>query len=171
MLQVDLRELARGPVETRGELAVGDPLFEGLDFVLDQPVVVEGRLQATGEERFYWQGALRTVVRGECRRCLKPVTQAIAAECGALFSRAPDAQGEADPDAYGLAPELDAVDLRPAVREELILAVPRFLECRADCRGLCPRCGKDLNAGPCGCPPPTDLRWAGLAALKDKFRD
>src|SRR2546422_6619926 len=43
--------------------------------------------------------------------------------------------------------------------------------CRDDCRGLCPRCGKDLNAGPCGCPPAEDQRWKGLAALKDKLRD
>src|SRR5574341_1254798 len=129
MLVVDLRELARGPVETRDVLPAGDALFEGLDVVLAEPVVVAGRLQGTGEGRFFWQGSLRTVVA-----------------------------------------DAVAVDLRPAVREELILAVPRFVECRADCRGLCPRCGKDLNAGPCGCPPATDLRWAALASLKDKLR-
>ncbi len=37
MLQVDLRELARGPVETQGQLAGNDPLFEGLDVVLAEP--------------------------------------------------------------------------------------------------------------------------------------
>ena len=37
--------------------------------------------------------------------------------------------------------------------------------------GLCPRCGKDLNAGPCDCPPAVDSRWRGLAAVKDKLRD
>ena len=41
---------------------------------------------------------------------------------------------------------------KAAVREELILAGPQYVLCREDCRGLCPRCGKDLNAGPCGCP-------------------
>ena len=44
MLQVDLRELARGAVETSGTIAVGDPLFEGLDFALAEPVAVGGRL-------------------------------------------------------------------------------------------------------------------------------
>jgi len=29
--------------------------------------------------------------------------------------------------------------------------VPDAPLCRSDCRGLCPRCGADLNAGPCGC--------------------
>lgn len=169
MLVVDLRELARGPVETKDVLPAGDALFEGLDVVLAEPVVVAGRLQGTGEGRFFWQGSLRTVVAEECRRCLTPVRVAVTADIGALFSQEPDAHD--DPETYPLAADAVAVDLRPAVREELILAVPRFVECRADCRGLCPRCGKDLNAGPCGCPPATDLRWAALASLKDKLRD
>src|SRR5574341_792526 len=168
MLVVDLRELARGPVETTGELAAGDPLFEGLEVVLAEPVVVRGRVQGTGEGRFYWHGALKTVIAGECRRCLTPVRVPVEADVGALFSQERDAAD--DPETYPLAPEAVAVDPRPAVREELILAVPRFVECRTDCRGLCPRCGKDLNAGPCGCPPATDLRWAALASLKDKLR-
>jgi uncharacterized protein len=58
------------------------------------------------------------------------------------------------------------------VREELGLAVPKFLECRDDCRGLCPNCGKDLNAGPCGCAAPAvDPRWRALADLKGKITD
>jgi len=155
MLRVDLRDLARGPVETRGELGQADPVLEGLDVALGAPVVVTGRLQAAGEGRFYWHGTLRTVVTGECRRCLTPVTAPVAADAHALFTQDPEAQD--DPDAYGLA-------------AEVLLAVPRFLQCREDCRGLCPQCGKDLNAGPCGCAPVTDLRWQALESLKDKLR-
>ena len=168
MLHIDLRELARGPVDTRGELAQDDPLFEGLDVALGAPVVVDGRLQATGEGRFYWHGSLRTAVRGECRRCLVPLSVAVTADVGALFTQDPDALE--DPDSYPLAPDATEIDLTRAVREELMLAVPRYALCREECRGLCPRCGKDLNAGPCGCPPATELRWQGLAALKDKLR-
>src|SRR5438132_11545444 len=72
MLQVDLRELARGPVETQGQLAGNDPLFEGLDVVLADPVHVAGRLHAAGEGRFYWRGSLHTRMAGQCRRCLVP---------------------------------------------------------------------------------------------------
>src|SRR6058998_651955 len=88
MLQVDLRDLARGPVDTSGELAAAEPVLEGLDFVLAAPVTVTGRLQSTGEGRCYWQGVLRTVVAGECRRCLTPVTLPIEAQVGVLFSQA-----------------------------------------------------------------------------------
>lgn len=168
MLRIDVRELAAGPVDTRGELASGDPLLEGLDVRLAEPVAVQGRLQAIGEGRFYWHGSLRTAAEGECRRCLTPVRAPIQAEISALFSKDPDALD--DPDAYPLAPDATAVDLAPAVREELLLAVPRFAVCREDCRGLCPRCGTDLNAGPCGCPPAEDLRWQPLQSLKDKLR-
>jgi uncharacterized protein len=106
---------------------------------------------------------------GECRRCLVSVTVPIEASVDALFARDPDALE--DPSSYALAPDATGIDLRPAVREELLLAVPQWVVCREDCRGLCPRCGKDLNAGPCDCPPAGDPRWRGLAALKDKLRD
>jgi uncharacterized protein len=168
MLRVDLRELARGPVETRGELGPADPLLEGLDVALGAPVVVTGRLQPTGEGRFYWHGTLKTVVTGECRRCLTPVTAPVTADADALFTQ--DSEAQEDPDAYPLAPDATEIDLAPAVRQEVLLAVPRFLQCREDCRGLCPRCGQDLNAGPCGCAPTADPRWQALESLKGKLR-
>jgi uncharacterized protein len=168
MLQVDLRELARGPVETRAELLGDDPLFEGLDVALTEPVQVAGRLQAAGDGRFYWRGSLRTRVSGQCRRCLATVPVPVAADIRALFSQDPDALE--DPDSYPLARDANSIDLRLAVREELLLAVPQWVLCREDCRGLCTRCGKDLNPGPCGCAPTVDPRWDKLAALKDRSR-
>jgi len=157
MLQIDLRELALGPVETAGELAKDDPLLAGLEVGLAEAVRVGGRLQATGEERFYWHGTLDTRVAGECRRCLAPVSQAVHADIGALFVRGADADD--DPDAFALGEDATLVDVTPAVREELFLAAPRYVLCREDCRGLCPRCGQDLNAGPCGCSPADEEPW------------
>ena len=69
-----------------------------------------------------------------------------------------------------MAPDATEIDLTPAIREELMLAVPRFVECRDDCKGICPQCGKDLNAGSCACEPVTEARWQPLQALKDKLR-
>ena len=169
MLRVDLRELVRGPVETRGEVPAGDPLFAGLHFTLAEPVRVTGRLQDAGEGRYYWRGTLTTRAAAACRRCLEPVTTPIQAEVRALFAHDQDALE--DPDSYPLAPDAREIDITEAIREELILAAPQYVVCREDCQGLCPRCGKDLNAGPCGCAPTTDPRWAALAAVKDKPRD
>ena len=169
MLRVDLRELAQGrAVETRGELKQDDPVLDGTEVRLQEPVVVQGRLQAIGDGRFYWQGTARTVVAGECRRCLTPVQTPLQVEIGALFTQDPDAQD--DPDSYPVAPDATEVDVTPAVREELVLAAPRYVVCRDDCKGICPQCGKDLNAGPCDCAPVTDARWQPLQALKDMLR-
>jgi uncharacterized protein len=66
-----------------------------------------------------------------------------------------------------LPPRAAEIDLGEAVREALILAIPEFPLCREDCRGLCARCGADLNQGECRCPRAADLRWGALQALRN----
>ena len=168
MLRVGLAELEHGPVDTAARLPADDPLFEGLDFALREPVVVSGQLSAAGPDGYFWRGRLETSVGGFCRRCLAPVVRPVDASVDILFS---EDDGADDPSIYVIPADSQTLDLSPAVREELILAAPDYVLCRDDCRGLCPRCGKDLNEGPCDCGPETpDPRWAGLAALKERIR-
>ena len=70
-----------------------------------------------------------------------------------------------DPDVFRIPPRAVELDLRPAIREQWLLAVPSYALCREECRGLCPRCGADLNAGECECPPAADSRWEALRGL------
>ena len=58
------------------------------------------------------------------------------------------------------------LDLRPALREQWLLRSLAFVLCRDDCKGLCPTCGADLNAGACDCA--ADLGWirAGKRAAR-----
>ena len=72
---------------------------------------------------------------------------------------------EDDLGCYAIPERAKELDLREALREELLLAVAQFVECRPDCRGLCPECGANLNAGPCGCRPERDPRWEALSDL------
>ena len=59
------------------------------------------------------------------------------------------------------------IDFWPAVREQILLALPPAPLCREDCKGLCPTCGKDLNEGECGCDRTAhDPRWDALKALQ-----
>lgn len=46
---------------------------------------------------------------------------------------------------------LESMTIDPEVREEIILDHPIRILCREDCRGLCARCGANLNEGPCRC--------------------
>lgn len=154
MLQVDIREFGHGPVQTAGELPPEDPTFAGLDLGLEGPVAVDGQLLRTGDVEFFWQARLRGRLRGACRRCLAEIVYPLEADVEVMFSADPEA-GD-DPSVYPLAVPVTRVDVRPAVREEVALAVSGYPLCREDCAGLCPRCGADLNAGPCGCTAPSD---------------
>jgi uncharacterized protein len=154
MLQVDIRDLHHGPVETAGRLEPEDPTFAGLSLELKGPIQVHGRLSQTGDQEFYWQAHLAGMVHGTCRRCLTDVVYPLDTDVEVLFSADPEA-GD-DPSVYPLQAPVTRVDVRPAVREEVALAVSAFPLCREECAGLCPRCGADLNAGPCRCTAPSD---------------
>lgn len=152
MLQVDIRDLQRGPVETVGQLGPEDPTFEGLGLELAEPVQVAGRLTQSGDQDYFWHARLEGRLRGSCRRCLTDLTYPLDLDVEVLFSADPEATD--DPSVYPLPAPVTRVDVRPAVREELALAVSAYPLCREDCAGLCTRCGADLNAGPCGCTTP-----------------
>jgi len=63
----------------------------------------------------------------------------------------------------------DAVDLTPLIREQVLLALAERPLCGEECRGLCPQCGANLNAGGCGCTVKgPDPRLAFLRSLKIK---
>lgn len=62
----------------------------------------------------------------------------------------------------------DVLHLDDVLREHVLLAIPMKPVCREDCRGLCPTCGANLNAGDCGCAARViDPRWAELARWLD----
>lgn len=149
MLRVDVRELRHGPVETTGSIPAADPLFEGLDVALAAPLEVSGSLETTGRGDFFWRGRLAGATNATCRRCLTEFVLPVQVPVEALFSTNPDLQD--DPSVYPLLEPVASVDVTVAVREELALAAAAYPLCREDCAGLCPRCGSDLNQGPCGC--------------------
>ncbi|MGD8727153.1 MAG: DUF177 domain-containing protein [Gemmatimonadales bacterium] len=164
MLRIGLRALAERPVETEAVVEPDDPLLDDLGFELREPLVVRGRLMESGPERYYWSGRLQTEVATICRRCLAPVTVSVAAEVQAIFTAEDSAD---DPAAYQIQSGAAELALDEMVREELLLAVPEYVLCREDCRGLCATCGKELNEGPCSCEPEPDPRWSELRALRN----
>jgi uncharacterized protein len=165
MLSFDIRSLTSKAEHVDGLLAADDPVWREDDARPSSPVHVVGRLSAAGDERYYFSGHLEGEVASECRRCLTDVTMSVAEDVQLLFVEA-DTEGADDPDVYVVDPKAYELDLRPALREQWLLAVPAFAECRDDCKGLCPTCGADLNAGACECAPATDSRWETLRKVR-----
>lgn len=86
--------------------------------------------------------------------------------CGCRFERE-----IAEPDfleSIEIANPDESVDLTPYLREAILLAFPSHPVCHQECKGVCRRCGADLNKGACGCPGPDDGRWAALGDLELK---
>jgi uncharacterized protein len=161
MLIFDLRSLEAKAASVDDQLGADDPVWQEGDPRPDTAARVTGRLSATGTNQYYWHGTIAGDITVDCRRCLKEAHAHVEAESHVIYAE-PDEMTDEDPDVYPIDPASRDLDLRPAIREEWLLAQPRYVLCRDDCKGLCPRCGKDLNEGPCDCPPKTDSRWESL---------
>ena len=63
----------------------------------------------------------------------------------------PEEKDELGGEVYPLPDRGDELDLRPALRDELVLRMPEFVVCEEGCRGLCPKCGANRNRAACEC--------------------
>ena len=167
MLSFDIRSLEQHAVAVDDGLAPNDPIWQEGDPVPSTPLHVTGRLSTAGAGRYYWHGRIEGDVAMACRRCLTDSSAHVAGEEHIIFVDADDEEAD-NPDVYPLDAGADEIDLRPALREQWLLSAPSFLLCRDDCKGLCPTCGADLNAGRCSCPPQEarDPRWDVLRSLE-----
>lgn len=107
----------------------------------------------------------------ECSRCLA----AYPFETDERFSLLLYRRGSKDPEELALQKEgLDvyffeepSLGVAPIAEERIQMAIPMKPLCREDCRGLCARCGQDLNLRDCGCTvQPKDPRWEALREIK-----
>lgn len=164
---LNLVEVSRGETRVSGEIAPEDPLWDGSDLHLDEPLRVDLRGQAVGDGVLV-RGTMATRLAMECRRCLAPVRVDVADEVTLLFEPlAGDEEEELEGEVYPLPARGDELDLRPALREELILRRPDFVVCSETCRGLCPTCGANLNETTCSCVPVEESSpWSALKNLK-----
>ena len=95
-----------------------------------------------------------------CTRCLAGWSEERSQSFRATFAPEPTA------DEYAIE-EDDWIDLEAALRDEVALSLPLLPRCRAECAGLCPTCGTDLNTGECpGHPAEEDTPFAALLGLQ-----
>jgi DUF177 domain-containing protein len=165
-LTVSVAEILGHPGEYR-DISISKPV-EGLEISLarvgNHPLAARLRLESVVEGVLV-TGPVEALADMECARCLKSLTSSVEVDVCDLYT----APGhEAEEDAYRITGT--EIDLEPMLRDAVTLALPFNPVCKQDCAGLCARCGKDLNDGPCDCTEDaTDPRWAPLAALREKL--
>jgi uncharacterized protein len=125
-------------------------------------IAVEIDLESTVDD-IGLTGTIGVPWTGHCRRCLKPLAETLIVGVEERYADDPGPESDAFPIERG------QIDLRPMVREEVLLAVDEARLCRDDCPGLCPVCGKDVSVEPCDCDSTlVDDRWAVLDQLRDE---
>jgi uncharacterized protein len=164
MLNLNLAEIARGEQRVQGAVPVDHPIWEGTDFTLMEPLAVDLVARSVGEGVFV-RGSLRGRVQMPCRRCLAPAEWDMHEPVELLFEPLAEQERDAlEGEVYPLPTRGDTVDLMEPLREQMLLAVPRYLVCSEACKGLCPTCGINLNETGCDCVP--DERGSPWDALK-----
>jgi uncharacterized protein len=104
-------------------------------------------------------------LHGPCYRCLADAALDLPISAQEYQATNPDSDELRTPYL-----QEDTLDLSGWARDAIALALPLQILCRADCAGLCPVCGKDLNAEPHTHEEErSDSRWAALAELRDRL--
>ena len=167
MLRVDLVRLEReGVLTVEGAIDPDDPLFEGSGFRFASRL--HARIEATiaGSGEVVIRGSVQGSLVQECRRCLAELNSPFDTELTLVFVPADELGEDPAGDVYPLEASATVLDLRGPIHEELVLTVPSYAFCKEDCRGLCPRCGTNLNEQDCQCSEEdVDPRWDALRTL------
>ncbi len=137
----------------------------GICYPVTEPVHAEGWVRNTAGV-LVMTGTVATCIHGICDRCAEPFQREVSFPIDAVLVRELNSEEGEDEGLYSLVG--DSADLEEIVRTVFVLNLDSKLLCREDCKGLCPRCGKNLNHDPCGCRKEPDPRLAALAQLLEK---
>ncbi len=136
----------------------------GSSFPVDEPVTASGTVRNTAGV-LVMTGTISTTIHGVCDRCASDFAQSVAFPIDVVLVT--ELSSEEDEDEWVFPLEGDSADLEDIVRTVFVLNMDSKLLCKPDCKGLCCRCGKNLNDGPCRCRKELDPRFAALQQLLD----
>ena len=108
-------------------------------------------------------GSLTARLYGVCDRCAREFQRDVEFPMEAVLVT--ELSDEENEDEWVFQLEGDSADLYDIVTTTFVLNMDSKLLCKPDCKGLCCRCGANLNDGPCGCQPELDPRFAALKQL------
>jgi uncharacterized protein len=169
MLKVDLGLLAREHrIRVDEEIPVEDPILDRAGVRFQGPVRLGLEVQQAAHD-VVARGRMHGVAEMMCRRCTTPVRYDLDEELTLVFRPGLDPVEAEASEVYTLPPRATELDLAPAVREHVLLAVPEFVNCVDTCRGFCPQCGTNLNESSCECVTvDEDPRWTALRRLRSE---
>lgn len=112
--------------------------------IVDVDADIKGRVYRK-DVNYIVEGRVSTVLNLNCDYCLRNFETKLDFDLNEVYSQTPDE----DLEIWELSD--NRIDLKPAVIANIMLNLPMQILCSDDCKGLCPKCGHNLNDGDCGC--------------------
>ena len=140
-------------------------LCYGVSYPVSEPVLAQGTVRNTAGV-LMMEGQVRTTIHGICDRCAGSFDREVTFPIDVVLVT--ELANEENEDEWVFPLEGDSADLDDIVRTVFVLNLDSKLLCKEGCKGLCPRCGKNLNDGPCNCQKELDPRFAALKQLLEK---
>ena len=140
-------------------------LLYGASYPVSEPVIAKGTVRNTAGV-LVMTGEMQTVLHGVCDRCASDFTRDVNIPIDVVLVTELANEDNEDENVFPL--QADSADLEEIVRTVFVLNMDSKMLCKPDCKGLCHRCGKNLNEGECDCQPELDPRFAALRQLLDK---
>lgn len=179
---LDIKDLEMHPLDFAEDLPPG-VIDLGSEVRQRSPLQATGRAEVVEEHHGKHQVIKDLRVRGrlsaklelQCARCLDPVTQDVSRDFELLYRPLGVDAGRDELSVTDAEAEIgyyqgDGILLEDILREQVLLSLPVKIICRADCKGLCPQCGKNLNQEQCSCSAETeDPRWEALKGIRSRM--
>ena len=140
-------------------------LCYGVSYPVSEPVLAQGTVRNTAGV-LMMEGQVRTTIHGICDRCAGSFDREVTFPIDVVLVT--ELANEENEDEWVFPLEGDSADLDDIVRTVFVLSLDSKLLCKEDCKGICQRCGKNLNDGPCNCQKELDPRFAALKQLLEK---
>ena len=140
-------------------------LCYGVSYPVTEPVIAEGMVRNTAGV-LVMKGDIRTTIHGTCDRCAGDFDRDVHIPIDVVLVT--EMANEENEDEWVFPLEGDSADLDDIVRTVFVLNLDSKLLCSEDRKGLCHRCGKNLNNGPCNCQKELDPRFAAVRQLLEK---
>ena len=163
-MRLHLRNIIHVPEASkpfRFQMDLSDLEFYG-KHLITRPVQIEGSV-TNHAGALVLEGTASSLLDLSCDRCGKAFSREKVVELNCLL--ATELEDEEHDEIYLI--QGNEVDLEEVAGTAFILAMDTKNLCSDNCKGLCAKCGADLNNGPCGCRPEVDPRLAALAQLLD----
>ena len=164
-MRLDLRDVILVPDAEKSfqcQVDLSDLEFYGRKPIV-RPVLAQGRV-VNHAGALVLNGTARSELDLVCDRCGKEFSREKVVPLDMLLADTLEQEDSEDEIFLLNGNELDLDEL---VTTAFVLAMDTKNLCSEDCKGLCAKCGADLNLGPCGCRPEVDPRLAALAQLLD----